>query len=471
MQQFLVFTGIVFASAVLARPDYRNLVFEAMPMPEAELLQPASPAIVNFLRFEEYKPTIYTGSGMTDVDLTAAISERLDNIENTINNEGHYSKVMAKDLTALARLYQDNGEHEMALNTFDRAIQVSKIHNGLFHEDQVPLIESSIQSLLSLGRYADVEEQLDFLIYLHEKHYGANSIELIGPLASKVAWDMYMFEQNALLGKQFAEPGAMINGFASVPGGQIASPGILVQTQEKIIKGIQILVNANDFANPFLHQFEQQLIETYFYQAYHDGQTRASQHYVASLDGSYISSGPFNYTLANYQNGEKAYQRLLAYLDKSGQGNSMEYVLTTLGLGDWYMLFNKLGKGREQYHKAGLILENGNFSDVDKRSLLQPAIPVELPAFGEIPLVSAVKNDMWKDEALSDYKGFVDISLALSKQGRVTELEVLGQSPDTPKYIVSELEWKLRDSHYRPVISEAEPVSSQPLQVRYYYNY
>ena len=65
------------------------------------------------------------------------------------------------------------------------------------------------------------------------------------------------------------------------------------------------------------------------------------QHLVTNLQGSYISVDPYDFTMANFLNGEQSYQRLLGYMERSGQGSSFSYVEVAIGLGDWYMLFGK----------------------------------------------------------------------------------------------------------------------------------
>lgn len=460
------------------RPDLANLVFEPHPLNHTDApLRRQDDAVRNFPGFDRLNPSIHVNvndsvnAGVNPEQERGQeqfIAEQLAAVEATITREGPYSGAMEQELVKLAGLYQDAGDHQRALEAFRQAIQVNKIHHGLFHKDQVPLVEASIQSLLALGEYRQVDEELEYLIYLHQKFYGSDSTALIRPLATKVAWDMYYYESNALWEPSpVLEQKALANGFALAP--QVPGTGLLTRTQELIIKGIQILVSARDFSNPFLHRFEQQLIETYFYQAYHDGQTRASSHYVSSLEGSSFSSEPFDLTKANFLNGEKAYQRLLEYMKRSGQENSLDYVVATIGLGDWYLLFAKLDDSRRQYEKAGLLLAQGNFSDADKAYLLQPAVPTELPAFGASPLFAGVGEA--QEAPAGSWMGYADVSFEISRYGKAVHIQLLEHSPDAPKAVLSALEWKLKDGLFRPHFAGGTPAGSEPLRIRYYYRY
>lgn len=457
--------------AVSARPDFRALEFAPAPLKNESSDHRSSKRsdVEQLTGLDQYLPATYQPDVRDDANLDAAIAAHLADIENVINTEGPFSPTLEKDMGALAGLYQDKGEHARALDLFDRAIHISKINHGLYHPDQIPLQESSIQSLLAMGRIGDVEKQLDYLIYLNQKHYGSDSLEVIRPIAAKVAWDMALYEQ-ALLAGDPAEF-AMTTGFTGLPNGDGINQGVLLDTQELIIKAIQILVGASEFANPFLHKFEQQLIETYFYQAHHDEQTRATSHYVNTLDGSFLATGPFDYTKANYLNGEEAYQRLLAYLEKCNKQDSLEYVMATVGLADWYLLFDELEKSRDQYARASQLLDAGNFSDAQKQQVLQPEVPVALPAFGKTPLFSALRNGHSSAVIPALYKGYVDVSFDLSRHGRVTNVKVIGKSEGTPRYVSTELEWQIRDSRYRPRLSASVPQGSDALTLRYYYNY
>ncbi|MDT8398819.1 MAG: hypothetical protein RQ899_09410 [Pseudomonadales bacterium] len=460
---------VLAAMPSFARPDLRSVVFDPYPLdtPHATHLKDGdAEKFLGFDKLTPYASIIENTNG--NMDYVQAIARTQEQISKTIDSEGPYSETLEQQLQQLAGLYQDSGQYQLALATNQRAIQISKINYGLYHEKQIPLIESSIKNLIALGQYKQVNDQFEFLIYLHQKCYGPDSTEMIGPLASKVAWDMHLYENSSR-----HAPNMLLN-HKKVPNGMLfvnslnsESTNIFRPTQQLIIRAIRILIKAGDFTNPFLHQFEQQLIETYFYQVSHDGRNRSSQTSISSLEGSFIAQDPYDYTKANFNNGTDAYERLLSYLEKSQQKNSLEYVLATIGLGDWYLLFGEMNKSEQQYGHALKLLNDGDFSEQDKQYLLKPAVPTELPAFG----AASIMTTPGPEEAFpsTHYRGYVDVRFEINRYGHVMNLDSIATSEEVPAYIVSELGWRLRDSRFRPPLAAYDKRTGEVQRLRYYY--
>ena len=200
-----------------------------------------------------------------DVDYSTLIEKQLKELNNHIYEEGPYGQSLEKDLGNLAHLQQDAGEFAEARKTLERMLQISKINKGLFHEEQIPIAEAYIKILIALGDYNKVDEQLGFLVYLYQKCFGTDSPEIIKPLADKVAWDMHLYKLSAYESKARLNVNTLTGNYSSPSQLENHEFGILSQTQDSIVKAIQILVNARDFGNPFLLDFERQLIATYFY--------------------------------------------------------------------------------------------------------------------------------------------------------------------------------------------------------------
>ena len=480
-------SSFIIISPVNAGTDYHRLTFKPIPLSKIAELEndgfDGGLAIAinsrnsqkdrNVFNFNKFLSTTRKTNSELDVDYSQLIEKQLKDLEEHMADEGPYGQLLQNDLNKLAMLYQDAGRNSDAKNTLERALQISKINKGLFHEEQIPLVEAYVQNLLALGDYSGVNEQLDFLVYLNQKCFGFDSPELIKPLADKVAWDMFLLNSTSINNGNNStnaiDANALINNFSSPYQASSQYPGILVQTQETIVKAIQILVNARDFANPFLFDFEQQLIATYFYQARQSGMANSSEHLVTNLQGTYISHDPFDFTMSNYLNGKQAYQRLLGYMERNGQGASFDYVLASIGLGDWYTLFGKRLEGLQQYEKIQTILQGGDFSEEEKQVLMNPEIPSSLPAFSSSPF--APSTDFDSADSGNIYKGYIDVAFEISRFGRAKNFQTLGSSAQTPRDILTKLEWKIRDTQFRPLVKSENASDNHPVQLRYYYNY
>ncbi len=83
------------------------------------------------------------------VETIELYEDSIDNIQLRANNPYDYE--LLEEYTSLGDAYKSLGRHEAAISSYDNAIQITKVQNGLFNLDQLPLLEKIIQSYLSLG--------------------------------------------------------------------------------------------------------------------------------------------------------------------------------------------------------------------------------------------------------------------------------------------------------------------------------
>ncbi len=406
-------------------------------------------------------------------DLPKAVPDNLNVLEvgapeTLLDNLAFAGNQTGNALANRAHHYQNAGMHADALEMLGQALQINRVNNGLFHASQIPLVESRIKSLLALGEHGEVNQQLEYLVYLYQKLYGNESAEMIMPLATKIAWDMRDYE-SVNNSNSLSVTGLGLSGATPGLDEKVAAENLLAEIQRHIVQGIQILVGTRDFSNPFLYSFEKQLIETYFYQTHFSAEGRDARHHIITPERSYIAVKPFDLGKASFQNGKLAYERLLQYMSNSGKQESLQFAEAVIGLGDWYLLYDYYELAYQQYENAAALLEAGSFTEGEKRSLLYPALPVELPAFGEPGLDAAEQYS--RNFIDSGQNGYVDVSFRISRYGKVMEIDVLDQSPQMPQVIISMLESKLKKSLFRPRLHDDSSDADDYRQVRYFYTY
>ena len=388
--------------------------------------------------------------------------------ETLLDNLAFAGNQTGNALANRAHQYQNAGMHADALEMLGQALQINRVNNGLFHDSQIPLVESRIKSLLALGEHGEVNQQLEYLVYLYQKLYGNESAEMIMPLATKIAWDMREYE-SANNSNSLSATGLGLSGATSGLDKEVAAENLLAEIQRHIVQGIQILVGTRDFSNPFLYSFEKQLIETYFYQTHFSAEGRDARHHIITPERSYIAVKPFDLGKASFQNGKMAYERLLQYMSNSGKQDSLQFAEAIIGLGDWYLLYDYYELANQQYEYAAALLEAGSFTEGEKSSLLHPVLPVELPSFDGLDLDAAEQfSRNFQDPGQN---GYVDVSFRISRYGKVMEIDVLDQSPQMPEVIISMLESKLKKSLFRPRLLDDSTNADDYRQVRYFYTY
>jgi len=95
---------------------------------------------------------------------------------------------MARAHAGLATAYHEGNRHDLAVASFDQAIALTRRHDGLLTEQQVPLLEQYIDSLTELGRYEDAVKVQRYLLRIATRKHGADSIELVPRLEQIGRW-------------------------------------------------------------------------------------------------------------------------------------------------------------------------------------------------------------------------------------------------------------------------------------------
>jgi tetratricopeptide (TPR) repeat protein len=95
---------------------------------------------------------------------------------------------LARAYAGLATAYHEGNRHDLAVASFDQAIALTRRHDGVLTEQQVPLLEQYIDSLTELGRYEDAVNVQRYLLRIATRKHGADSIELVPRLEQIGRW-------------------------------------------------------------------------------------------------------------------------------------------------------------------------------------------------------------------------------------------------------------------------------------------
>jgi tetratricopeptide (TPR) repeat protein len=95
---------------------------------------------------------------------------------------------LARAHAGLASAYHEGNRHDLAVSSFDQAIALTRRHDGVLTERQVPLLEQYIDSLTELGRYEDAVKVQRYLLRIATRKHGADSIEVVPRLEQIGRW-------------------------------------------------------------------------------------------------------------------------------------------------------------------------------------------------------------------------------------------------------------------------------------------
>ena len=88
----------------------------------------------------------------------------------------------------LALTYYAARRYDLAVPAFERAIALNRRAEGLFNEDQLPLLDKQADALTELGRAEDALQAHRYALRLVERRHGANSLRYARELVALGRW-------------------------------------------------------------------------------------------------------------------------------------------------------------------------------------------------------------------------------------------------------------------------------------------
>lgn len=95
---------------------------------------------------------------------------------------------LGRAVAGLAQTYHAAGRHDLAVGPFDRAIGLSRRTEGLFNEQQLPLLEQYADSLVEVDRLREAVTARRYGVRIVQREYGARSLQSAGALESIGRW-------------------------------------------------------------------------------------------------------------------------------------------------------------------------------------------------------------------------------------------------------------------------------------------
>ena len=107
-----------------------------------------------------------------------------------------YDTLSLEPALELGLTQQENGEHRAAVNAFEQALQITRVNYGLFHESQIPLVESIIYSLMEMQDWESVDQRFDYMAHLYRRLYDIDDPRLESGLQKISSYHVNAFNIN-----------------------------------------------------------------------------------------------------------------------------------------------------------------------------------------------------------------------------------------------------------------------------------
>ena len=137
-------------------------------------------------------------SEKAEIDFTSEVDDGMTEpferaIEAIEENGGAWDSQLVEQLSSLGSLQQQRLNHPAAIESYKRAIQISRIAQGLHTPDQIPLLESMIDSLIISENWEQADLYSDYLFFVQHKAYGIDDPRLIPAIERLASWNIMAF--------------------------------------------------------------------------------------------------------------------------------------------------------------------------------------------------------------------------------------------------------------------------------------
>jgi len=429
--------------------------------------------------------------------------DSVDNIQLRTNNPYDYE--LLEEYTSLGDAYRSLGRHEAAISSFNNAIQITKVQNGLYNLDQLPLLEKIIQSYLSLGDIDNAMLSNEYSHYLHLENYNATDPEMIEATFALTQWYIAAFfrsnfqstnQKLEMVNNMQPRPSRGTSGLAgsdNIEEEFMANPNQAML--DNILNGNVRELTPRDIEHPLMLRigniYEDLQNNIYADEQPDIGAIVQTARRVAEL--SFITKQEMdferqssNYNVDYVNSRQQEYRNSQQRMDRSYDSgrNALQYIVSLLRnvetrpgflasaiveLGDWHLAYGKITAADDAYQEVYNVMDGmGIFTEAADVAFNEP-VPYQIPRMATHMFTrrsAGVSNDV----ALN-YQGYVDVSFTIDSQGNADEITFLENNTDEALSIQNFIFSSLRLAKFRPHFNNSEMISSGQMNLRYYYAY
>ncbi len=368
------------------------------------------------------------------VPVNQTLQQALDQIELLESSRGPYDAALSEQLVSLGVGYQQQGQHELAIEAFKRAMHIDRIHEGLYNLNQAPVFERLIESYVALGDWDEANDRHHHLYWLHRRNFGKDDPRMLPVLDKLSNWHINAFTTK---GNVYYDH--------------------LINAQSIYNMAVEIIDDHyGTYDLRLIDELRGVVLSNYYLARFATEQPYAGSAFNVSTTNNYAEKKEqlARYVQNSYYSGKKAIDRMMSIYQHNPESKPTEATKARVELGDWYMLFNRPQSALEEYQSA----YNEATSHSDSEALTLFDHPVALPA---IPNLETKVLDNNAPHA------YVLVGFDVSKSGRAYNIEILEAHPEDNNRIQNQVRQSLKAAKFRPRFENGEPVATAQLRQRY----
>jgi tetratricopeptide (TPR) repeat protein len=348
------------------------------------------------------------------------------------SREGAYGGSLSESVLGLARILQSRGRHDEAVPLYKRALHLTRINEGLYCPQQIPLLQGEIASHKAMQSYAQADDRQNYLYRVQTRSMGSSDA-LVTAFMDQAKWQYEAFQLG--LGQDgFERLIAMWELYRTAFNDVIVREG---KTSTKLLPPLYGMLQAQ-----------------YLISSRH---IRPSTP-VISEDGQVDEalSRFKTYHAQSYEQGNAVIAAIADIEQQRSAPNSPPGASTLVMLGDWYLWNGKTDAAWAAYQQAATELAREDGAKEKAQMLFGE--PVALPAMVDISLLPPV--------VLANEQA-VTLAFGVNESGRVQDIQRLDDNAQKDKQAYS-LMRRLRSTIFRPRFEAGQPVETEKLVKSFY---
>jgi tetratricopeptide (TPR) repeat protein len=322
---------------------------------------------------------------------------------------------LIKPLHGLGEVYLATKRYEVAAVVLDRAVDLTRNLEGLYHVSQLEILPALIESYVGLFRLAEAEKEHQYAFRVAETAYGRNDKRLLGSIDRYARWYEYI--------------------------GRYTTARVLHA------RGLQIAEREGGTGSLLSVRPLRGLSRTYWLEFIYgpeEAEDASTDPFGAQGQASNTAPGGARMN----PDGEKALRIAVDTLNKQQPIDRLELGETLLDLGDWYQIAGSPSKALDTYRAAFTELNAINVA-------AKLATPLQLAY--RAPASSTLRARPSKPEEYEERSA--ELRLTIGRDGRV--LDAVGVGGDAPDASIRSVVIAVKRARYRPRIEAEGPVEAK----------
>lgn len=375
--------------------------------------------------------TATTVIGGAEIDFMDAIAE-LEQMH------GPYHSGLSQHLTGLGVNYQTRGKHDEAAEVFRRAMHVSRINEGLYSLNQVPILERLIESNVASGDWESASESHHYLYWLHKRNFGADDPRMLPVITKLSNWHLNAYALDVGAG--------LFHHLINAHNLYTMAVNIIDRTYGQNDMRLVGALHGLTVSNYYLATYQTSSARrTDFESGF--GSAKANADEKARLD---------QYILNSYSSGKRAIKRIHHVYATNPEAPDAAEVEAQIQLADWNLLFNRWHTAIDMYQQAyDALATNPEGARISQEYFGKP---VALP---DLPLL---KGNL---DTTNDASEFVLVSFDVTQHGRARNIEILEANPEDSVRNRSRVRKALKAAKFRPRFENGAPATTEKMTHRY----